>query len=360
MRVLVVNTVTYCRNGITGVILNIYKQLNKENIQMDFLATDHDTEPWVKELIIQNGSKLYEIDRSYSHLLSYIIQVAKCVKGYDAIHIHGNSSSIVFELLAAKLAGVKKRIAHSHNTTCSSPKLDKLLRPLFYMLCNERIACGEDAGKWLFGHRKFWIINNGVDTEAFRFNESLRVSERKKLGISDEVLIGHVGRLNEQKNQTFLLDVFSELLQVEDNVKLLLIGDGPLEGVLKEKSTALNINNRVNFLGAVDNVNELINAVDLIVMPSLYEGLPLTLVEEQANGLVCIVSDSITREANLTGNLRFVSLDSPLDKWISIIQQEFSSENRKDLSEKGIQKIIQKGFDTSHTARIVEDIYSCE
>lgn len=357
VKVLVVNTVTYRRNGITGVIFNLYKHIDKTKIQMDFVATDHDIEPWAKKLITERGSNFFQLDRSYSNILDYILKLAKCAKDYDVVHVHGNSSSMVFEMLAAKLAGVKKRIAHSHNTTCSSPMLDKMLRPLFYALCNCRLACGEAAGKWLFGNRDFLVINNGIDTESYRFRNEIRVKEREKLGLSDEFVIGHVGRLNEQKNQSYLLEIFDKVKYKNSRIRLILIGDGAFEHQLKEKATEMGISNEVVFTGAVDNVNELINAVDMIVMPSLYEGLPLTLVEEQANGLTCIVSDVITKEADLSGNLQFVSLSRSPDEWAVVINKESHGKSREQMSDDSIKLIRKNGYDIGESVRVLTEVY---
>lgn len=360
VKVLVVNTVTYRRNGITGVIFNLYRHIDRSKIQMDFVATDHDTEPWAKDYIAENGSKLFQFNKSYSHIWDYIVKLAKCAKDYDVVHVHGNSSSMVFELLAAKIADVDKRIAHSHNTTCSSPKLDKMLRPLFYAMCNCRLACGEAAGTWLFGNRDFLVINNGIDTEAYQYRDEIRVKEREKLGLSDEFVIGHVGRLNEQKNQSYLLKIISELKKENSRIKLILIGDGAFEQQLKKEATELGVSNEVVFTGAVNNVNELINAVDVIVMPSLYEGLPLTLVEEQANGLTCIVSDVITKEADLSGHLRFVSLSRSPNEWAAVISKENYDKSRSEMSADSIKLIRKSGYDIGESVEILTRVYAME
>lgn len=360
MKVLVVNTVTFCRNGITGVILNIYKNIDKKKVQMDFVATDFNTEQWVKDIIVAHNSKFYEIDRSYKGISKYVAKLTKIAKGYDVIHIHGNSSSMVFELIAGKLAGIKKRIAHSHNTTCSHPKMDKIMRPLFYLFCNGRLACGEEAGTWMFKHRPFIVINNGIDTEAYRFCEAERIKERKKLGITNESLIGHVGRLNEQKNQSFLLDVLKKIVNNNDDIKLVLIGDGPFEEKLREKARNMEITEKVIFAGAVNNVNQLLNALDLVVMPSLYEGLPLTLVEEQANGLICVVADTITEEVNISGNIRFISLNASLEVWADRILNELTDRSRCESSEQSIQLIREKGFDINKTVRTIAMVYGLQ
>lgn len=360
MKVLVVNTVTFCRNGITGVIFNIYKNIDKKYVQMDFVATDLNTEQWVKDIVVTHNSKLYEIEKSYRFISKYVVKLSKIARGYDVIHIHGNSSSMVFELIAGKLAGVKKRIAHSHNTTCSHPKIDKMMRPLFYLLCNGRLACGEEAGIWMFKHRPFMVINNGIDTEAYRFCEEDRIIVRKKLGIAHETLIGHVGRLNEQKNQSFLLDVFNKIVDNNDDIKLVLIGDGPLEETLKKKAMDMKIAEKVFFVGAVNNVNQFLNALDIIVMPSLYEGLPLTLVEEQANGLTCVVADTITEEANISGNVKFISLTASLEVWADRIINELTDRSRGDSSEQSIRLIREKGFDINQITRTIAVVYGLQ
>ena len=362
MKVLVVNTVSFCRNGISNVIFNIFKEIDRKKIQMDFVATDDKTEQWARELIRENGGKLFQINKSYSHILTYIKELSKCLKEYDAIHIHGNSSSMVFELIAAKMAGIDKRIVHSHNTTCGSPYLDKLLRPLFYRLCDIRLACGEDAGRWMYKNRVFQVINNGIDTELYRYCEKDRIKERSKWGISnEEELIGHVGRLNQQKNQTYLLEIFKRLVINNNKIKLILIGDGPLEKELRSKADRIGISDKVIFAGAINNVNVLLNAIDIIVMPSLYEGLPLTLIEEQANGLVCIVSDTITEEVNISGNVRFASLNDDKNVWTKIVEDEIRKNlkrSRNNQSTESIKRIRKKGFDICESVKKLNDLYN--
>lgn len=334
MRILYVNTVPTSKNGITNVIFNLLTHMPRNNIDFGYVSINKPDEAYAN-LIKNNNLKLYIIPRNYKSPIRYIRQLSKVAKDYDIMHVHGNSATMVLEMCAAKLAGVNVRIAHSHNTTCSMKLIDKLMRPLFYNLCNGRMACGKEAGLWLFNNNEFTILNNGVDTKRFRFDPIKREKIRKELGLDNKIIIGNVGNFVTQKNHSFLIDVFKELTKTNPKLQLLLLGSGPLLGDIQNQIHNLDLDKRVIFAGSVDNPEVYMSAMDLVIMPSLFEGLPLTLVEEQANGLQCIVADTITRDADMTGNLKFLSLDSPISEWVSEIEDTVSNHNidRMEMSD---------------------------
>ena len=281
---------------------------------------------------------------------------------------HGNSATLSLEMAAARFAGCKIRISHCHNTKCRFPIIHRILLPLFNSLCTHRLACGDAAGYWLYKNKDFRVFFNGIDTERFSFDIAKRNKVREQLGITvDQTVIGHVGAFNEVKNQSFLVDVLSSLLTVCPEYLVLFVGSGPLYETLKEKVASLQLQGNVIFVGETDCVAEYLNACDLIAMPSLYEGLPLSLIEEQANGLSCIVSDTVTNETDKTGNLIFLSLSEGANKWANVIRgiQRVTDRKRQNNSEIAVELIKQSGYDIyigadnlrKYYFEIVEDKY---
>ena len=269
MKILVINTVPTDKNGITNVIFNYLKAMGND-VAFDYVAINNPDAFYVN-FLEEKGAALYSLKRK--NVLRYIWSLCKIIKlnKYDAIHVHGNSHTVILELLAAKLAGCKVRIVHAHSTGCNSVALHKLLAGLFDSLCTDQLACGESAGKFMFGLKPFKIINNGVDVEKFSFDNNARGALRVKLALTEtDILIGHVGYFMPVKNQSFLVDVFAELARNDSRYHLVLIGDGAMRTEIEQKVASLGLTNKVTFTGNIDNVSEFLNAIDIIIMPSLY------------------------------------------------------------------------------------------
>ena len=345
MRVLMINTVPMERNGITNVICNIIENINHGEIVIDCVAINTPDSKY-KNLLKKYGGEIYVIPNRLSKPHIYVKKLAELIgrNKYDAVHAHGNSHTLALEMMAAKIAGCQFRIAHSHNTTCKYKFVDKIMTPFFEKLCTNRIACGIEAGKWLFRKKEFWVLNNGIDAEKYRFNNVARESIRKKYHIDDDtLLIGHVGEFNDFKNHDFLVSIFAEILK-KRKACLLLVGIGPRQKIVKDKVNDLKINRNVIFAGAVDNINDYLSAIDIVVMPSLHEGLPLTLIEEQASGLICYASDCITNEANITGNVYFLPMNEGEKEWADTIISNYNECDRDVVSDKAIGLICKKGY----------------
>ena len=356
MKILVINTVPTDKNGITNVIFNYLKAMGND-VAFDYVAINNPDAFYVN-FLEEKGAALYSLKRR--NVLGYIGSLCKIIKKnkYDAIHVHGNSHTVVLELLAAKLAGCKVRIIHAHSTGCNSVALHKLLAGLFDCLCTDRLACGESAGKFMFGLKPFEIINNGVDVEKFSFDYKTREALRIKLALAEnDILIGHVGYFMPVKNQSFLVDVFAELAKRDSRYHLVLIGDGAMRTEIEQKVASLGLTNKVTFTGNIDNVSEYLNAIDIVIMPSLYEGLPLTLVEQQANGLQCIVSDTITEEVDKTGNLCFVSLNASISEWVQSIENCNCKQGREQRSKKAVNDIAKEGYSIQTEAKQLVGFY---
>lgn len=356
MKILVINTVSTDRNGITNVIFNYLNAID-DSVNFDYV-TINVPDKFYTNFLEKKGAILYTLKRR--NVLGYMGALYKIIKknNYDAIHVHGNSHTVVLELLAAKLAGCKVRIIHAHNTGCKSVALHKFLTAPFNWMCTHRLACGEKAGRFMFGSMPFKIVNNSVDVVKYSFDNDQRIALRAKMALSEsDILVGHVGYFKPVKNQSFLVDVFAKLARKDSRYHLVLIGDGYMRQEIEQKVASLGLTNKVTFTGNIDNVSEYLNAIDLIVMPSLYEGLPLSLVEQQANGLQCVVSDTITTESDKTGNLSFLSLHAPISDWVHTIESSHCMLNREQRSKDAVIAIENAGYSIQAEAKKLVGYY---
>ena len=268
--------------GVESVVMNYYKNIDRNRIQFHFLC-DEDSTDIPYEEIEKLGGKVIVIP-PYQKLFEYQKELYRIFKenNYKIVHSHINALS-VFALRIAKKAGVPIRIAHSHSTSNKKEWkkniLKMILRPFSKLYANKYFACTEYSGKWLFGkkvveRKELNVINNAIDLKKFEFNKNTREDLRKKLGIKEDVLvIGHVGRFMKQKNHEFLIDVFEKAIKQDDNIYLILVGQGPLEDKIKEMVKEKGIEDKILFLGQRNDVNKLYQAMDIFVLPSLYEGL---------------------------------------------------------------------------------------
>lgn len=357
MKVLFVSTVPFVKNGLVHVIMNLYRILTKEGIKVDIVAATGAVEDiYVKE-ILDSGGKFIPVSRSAKHPLLYIYNIAKISRNYDIIHVHGNSGTMALEMIGAKIANVPLRITHTHSSSCKYKIANTTLKPFMLLFSNGRIACGKQAGKFLYGKKPFIIVKNGVNTEKFRFDINKRNDIRKMLGWDNCLVIGHVGNFVEVKNHSFLLDVFFKVAETNKNARLILLGDGKKLDEIKTKAKNLKVSDKVYFAGSVFNVDSYLSAMDVIVMPSFYEGVPLTLIEEQANGLQGIVSDTISKEVDVTGKVKFLSLSHESSFWANEISSISIINDRTLDSNSNINKIKNAGFDIQFQALKLKQYY---
>lgn len=359
MKLLVVNTAPSRRNGITNVAFNLLKTIDKKDLQIGYVAVTEIAEEY-KCILRDMDVEFFVLKRSVKNPFSYIRRLASIAKGYDVLHVHGNSATMVLEMLAAKIAKVPLRCAHSHNTTCSMKVIDKMMRPLFNQLCNGRLACGTEAGKWLHGNHDFLVVNNGVDTDKFQFNLDSRKKIREELGWSDNIILADIANFVEAKNHEFLIEAFSKISKAQDDIRLLLLGAGPLMDKTKLQAKSLGIYDRIFFAGSVPNISEYLSAIDLIVMPSKFEGLPLTLVEAQVNGLTAIVSKAVTTDVDMTGQITFLTLNNGADFWAEEILRHLNRaiDRTESYSMKSIEKIKKSGYDIKSSALELKLFYT--
>ena len=352
----------YIGGGVEAVTINYYRNIDKNKVQLDFIC-DEDSTNIPYEEIEKMGGKVIIIP-SYSKPFKYHKELKKVLKegNYKIIHSNINTLS-VFSLFAAKCAGVPVRIAHSHSTTNKKEKkknlMKQVLRPFSKVFATDYMCCSELAGRWLFGNKEYdkgnvYLLNNAIDLDKFKYNESLRKKKRKELGIKDDTLvIGHIGRFVAQKNHDFLIDIFNEIYKKNNNSILLLAGQGPLMEEIKNKVKDLNLDDNVKFLGQRNDANELYQAFDVFLLPSLYEGLPVVGVEAQASGLLCYLSDDMTKETKVLDITKFMSLNNTPEEWANNILDDVKKYKRIDTS----KEMTAKNFNIKEEAKKLEEYY---
>lgn len=348
------------RNGVTSQVMSYATNLDKDRFQV-FIAAGESYDIGYEKMCQENNIELCKLPQKQKNAYAYyrtIYSYLKKVKA-DIVHVHGSSALITVELLIAMLAGVPVRVSHSHNTICSHPLLHKTLKPLLKVVSNCYLACGELAGKWMYGDGAFKVIPNAFETDAFVLNSETRLSIRKKLGVGDNLVIGHIGKFNYQKNQNYLIRAFEKLTHKDDKAILLLVGNGPDLEEIKNQAQHTACANRIIFWGATENPENLYSAMDVFALPSRFEGLPVVLLEAQISGLPCIVSDKVTREVDF-GDIIWESIENDPQIWADTI---LSMEKRTEVQRKQyrLQHVKQIAhYDIKESAKLVENIYECK
>lgn len=358
-RVLVISTVGLIYDGITSVITSYLKVMNFSQLDIRIVGTIKIELP-IRTEIENLGYKIIELPDRRNYTLKYFIALTKYIKRekIEIVHAHGNSGTLAIELLAAWIGGAKKRIAHSHNTHCDQVKADKILRPLFNILYTDALACGEEAGKWLFGKKTFKVITNGRDVNKYKYDSAIRKRMRKQYGLTNEIIIGHIGGFFKQKNHVFLIEIFRNVLDIQSNAKLFLIGDGPLKKEIQK--SVEDIKDSVLFIGTTDHVENYLQIMDAMLLPSLFEGLPLVVIECQINGLPCFLSNKITKDCKLTDSVTFLSLENSPEMWSERLVQEVKKIDRSSMANVAIEKIKNSRFDIQTNADTLVKIYEGE
>ena len=364
LRALHILTVKFSQNGIAAFAMNVFRAMPREAVCMDFVAPNLPM-PGVLEEIEARGGRVFVLPNRNRNPVAYIRALQKIIQqnGYDLIHAHGNSATLYVEMLAARRAGVGVRIAHSHNTACKMKLADKLLRPLFYNSYTHAMACGREAGEWLFPGRPFTVIQNAVDPAVFAFDSQLRARVRADLACGDAPMVCHVGTFNDQKNHVFLLTAFEKLHEKLPNAQMLLVGSGPLLEATKARAAAMGLSSNLHFVGAVESAAPYWNAADVFVLLSRYEGLPFTLIEAQCAGLPCLVSEAVTQEAFLTPDVVALPIEGPdaSDCWAEALARTLTARQgeqaRMDGSALAARAAGEQGFAIEKTIETLIALY---
>lgn len=345
------------RAGLETMLMNYYRNIDRAKIQFDFLThrpnkSDYDDE------ILSLGGKVYYAPRlypqNYPKYFKWMKNFFKEHPEYKIVHSHIDIMSYL-PLLAAKKNNIPIRIAHSHTTSIDKDfkyLLKRYFKSKIKKVATNNLACGEEAGHFLFKSSHFDVIPNAVDAEKFYFNKDIRQKKRKELGLENKFVIGHVGRFCYPKNHKFLIDVFNETAKQDEKAILLLVGVGENYDKIKSYVSALELNDKVVFLGNRADTNELYQVMDVFVLPSLFEGIPLVGVEAQFADLPCIFSDAVSTEVQFNDNVQYANLNEPLEKWAEII---LSTKNNDRDSNK--DQIKNSKYDIKVAHKILEKYY---
>lgn len=350
--------------GVESFIMSYFRNMDRSKITFDFLC--YSDNPAYKDEILSLGGNIMVCppQKRFFANRHFISRLKKhSLFEYEAVHLHLCSISDLTLVKAAKKAGVKKRIMHSHNTDFMGGKLRKYLHLYYKNKCYKYLthffACSPAAGKWFFGDKvlkmpTYKVINNAVNTEKFKFNTEVREDIRRELEMQDNVIYGHVGRFHFQKNHLFLLDIFAEVVKQQPEARLVLIGDGDEKENILAHAKKLGIFDKINLLGLKSNVCDYMQAMDMFLLPSLFEGLAIVLVEAQATGLPCVISEGIAPDyANIDDHMTSISLDTDPKIWAGKIIEINKQRDRSHMYE----KTADAGFEITIEAKKLQDFY---
>ena len=355
--------------GITSMMINIQKNIDRDKLNFDYLVL-HDRHEDFEDVVIKMGSQKLiasadEVNNKWRRVFVRWYRLYRVFKDNEikVLHLNGGPASDMTMVFIAKLAGVKHVTFHSHNAgnavyrnkiTVVMSKAFKMLMPAFV---DEFWACSSLAAQFSFPksivkNQKYKFIPNGVALEKFSYNASVREEMRKKLGVEDKFVIGHAGRFNIQKNHEYLIEMFSALHSKCPDTVLLLFGDGELYKKIQDKVKKMNLEDSVRFMGTTDEMPKMYQAIDVFVMPSFCEGLPVAGVEAQASGLPVILADTITKEVGVTNCVKYLPLSDDKAEWVREILN-FRGFKRYSRCE----ELKRAGFDEKDVARNFQNYY---
>lgn len=360
IRVLVLDTVMD-RGGAETMMMNYLRNINREKVIFDFLV-NRDYKADYEDEIEALGGRIFRMCPMYPQ---YFGRYKKEVRDFLINHpeykiIHSNlEERSYFALKEAKKLNIPVRISHSHN----APKgfdLKSIFRYYFRSRLKPQVThmftCGEEAGDWLYGKKyrdKVIMQNNAIDAKAYEYKKDVEEKVRKEFNLEGKFVIGHVGRFFPQKNHSFLIDVFNEVYKMDKDAVLMLVGGGELKEQIEEKVKSLGLQDAVKFLGVRSDVDYLIQGFDLFILPSLFEGLPVTMVEAQASGVKCIISDKVPPQCAITDNVEIIGLNEKVESWAFKILDYKNSYKKVSMYD----EIVRKNFDIKANAKWMEDFY---
>lgn len=347
---------TYGSNmgGVERFLLKILHNINRNKYRMDFFFSGTKKNIYDAEIAQLGGRSFHGIYTKSNPIKAYYLYY-ECIKdnNYKYVLVVAPHSLASIKLLIAKLAGAKVLAMRSSNTRITGGNLSKGLNKVFSFLprkiANVMIAPSIAAGKFLFGRRcieknQVHILNNGIPLNEYQFNPEIRRQKRKELNVKDEVLFGHVGRFEAQKNHEYLIDIFAEIHKKLPTAKLVLVGDGILKQNIIEKAKSLNVYDHIIFTGIRNDVPKLLMAMDALIFPSFFEGMPNVVIEAQGTGLPCLVASTITKECHITDLVEFMDLSQPAGVWADNViglSQKYKNNDRSKYS----QILKDKGYD---------------
>lgn len=347
--------------GAETMVMNIYRNIDKKTLNFDFVVSG-EREGYYEKEINAGESKVFHIKERSESLKEHLFDLYRIVKknDYDVIHYHTENSFLAFcDLLVCKIAGARKLVVHSHNTMDYRGGLLVVLSRIFRvplrLIANSKLSCGEEAAIWLYGTNKnVEIIPLPVDCKKYEYSLNKQNDLKRKYSLDDKIVYAHVGSFSKVKNQLFLLDVFYEIYKLNQNSHLILVGDGEYRDRIERKIKELELQKAVTLFGIVDDVYNKLILSDCFIFPSLFEGFPTVVLEAQAAGLPCFVSDTVTNKIDITKCVSFVSLNMSAKDWANKIvrNKSYDCKKRRELN-----KIVAKTYDISSVVKVINDVY---
>lgn len=343
--------------GIEAYLMNMFRNLNKEEITFDFIVDF--PEMAYSDEVVAAGSKIYKIIAKGANPVKHLLQFFKILikhKEYKTVYFNILNAGAAFSMIIPFILG-RKIVIHSHNSSDNNLRLHRTFQHLLLALPSKKLACSALAADYMFGKKnvekgKVTIINNAIDLDKYTFNEAARKEKRAELGIEDETVIIHVGRMYPEKNPKYILDIFSEVVKIQDDAILLYAGTGPLEDELKNYAREKQLTEKnLKFLGMRKDVPQLFQAADVFLLPSLFEGLPVVGIEAQTADLPCFLSDTVSETVKIIDKLRFISINESPTVWAEQIlkAEKADRRSRKDEMtaagyniETEVQKLVQQ------------------
>lgn len=339
--------------GAETFLMKIYRALDHSRYQIDFVVCKdglYDNE------VLENGGKIYHIPlrtKAFFHSFQTLKRIVRD-NSYTSVLKLGSSPIVVTDLVAAKLGGAKKICLRSCNAPSRISRkqkmIDSVLRPMMNHLATVKIAPSDLAAEYTFGKKEVHagnvrFLHNAVDLGYYQYDSNGAKKIEEEFNLQNKLVIGHIGRFNQQKNHDFLIDVFLKITEIKENAVLLLVGVGELEDAVQNKVKRIGIEDKVIFAGRRVDIPQLLSAMDVMVFPSFYEGMPNTVIEAQATGLPCLISDAITKEADVTGTIRYLPLSAGSAKWAELAaQMQIEETRRKENDCTAKKKMREKGY----------------
>lgn len=347
--------------GAETFLMKIYRTLDRNKYQFDFIV-NVDRDGFYDKEILSMGGRIYHASAKSQNFFNYVSMVYNTVKEnkYNYVLRMTSHSLGVLDLLISKSAGAKQLVLRSTNAGNNSGVFSMLLDKVFFLLPmfvpTLKIAPSTEAAEFVFGknctkNRKVGILKNAIPIESYKFDIEKRNMIRKELGLDNKLVVGHIGRFNAQKNHKFLIEIFKEIVNFNDDAILLLVGKGELEKEIQRQIDNLNLNKNVIFAGIRKDVPSLLMAMDVMVFPSFFEGMPNVIIEAQATGLPCVLSNTITKEVAITDIVTFLPLEANWLEWSGIVLNKKST-----YREAYAERVKRAGYDIQDIGKQFEEL----
>ncbi|MDO4617444.1 MAG: glycosyltransferase [Lachnospiraceae bacterium] len=357
--VIVITTGVAEYGGLTTVMMNYLNHMNLAGLTISFVSCN-EIDDSMRARFEKLGIEYYCLPSRKKKPFLYYRELVRVLKDThcDLIHVNGNSATMIIEMRAAERAGVRQRISHCHASQSNHAVINTIMHPVFNSSYSKAIAVSEEAGKWAYGNREFTVLKNAIETERFAFNKEVRKQYRKALGIQDRIVIGTIGKLNPPKNHAFLLRIMKELSADDSRYVFLLVGEGEERRNLEEYIKNNSLQDHVIMLGGRKDNAELLQAMDLFVFPSQYEGFGMALLEAEISGLPCICSENIPEITRICESVKAAPFDEKIWKKMLVdASVELGRTDRTERSKKALQCSEREGLNIKKEASSLRVIY---